>query len=159
MNKAGWNKLIRIIKRAKILDKIIKAICGEQIGSGVYRDVYLLKQDPKYVVKIERDMSSGTFANATEWRNYIDNRDWNLVKGWLAPCEMINETGVLLIQKRVSWEGKRRKDYPKYIPDVFTDTKLMNFGWIGKKFVCCDYSLLLLGTKGKMKYAKWWGSL
>jgi hypothetical protein len=153
------SELILIIKRAKTLEKIIKSICDEQIGTGVYRDVYVLKQNPKYVVKVERDMSKGSFANAMEWRNYIDNKDWNLLKEWLAPCELINETGEILIQKRVSWEGKCRKDLPKYIPDVFTDTKIMNFGWIGKKFVCCDYSSLLLGTKGKMKHAKWWGSL
>lgn len=63
-----------------------------------------------------------------------------------------------MIQKRV--EHRKRKDYPKYIPAVFTDTKLKNFGWIGDRFVCCDYSYLpfTLG-KYKMKYAKWWGSL
>jgi predicted Rdx family selenoprotein len=159
MTAKEQNKIIRIIKRAKTLNRIVKAICAEKIGEGVFRDVYVLKQNPKYVVKVERDMSKAIFANASEWRNYCNNRDWKLVKGWLAPCEMINETGELLIQKRVSWEGKRRKDYPKYIPDIFTDTKLTNFGWIGKKFVCCDYSFFVLGTKGKMRFAKWWGSL
>jgi hypothetical protein len=61
-------------------------------------------------------MSQGIFANATEMRNYSDNRDWNLLKGWLAPCELINETGELLIQKRVSWEGKTQKRLPQIYP-------------------------------------------
>lgn len=136
----------------------IKFLCGEQIGEGLYRDVYVLKQNPNYVVKVEADPSRTTFANVTEWRNYIDNKDWKFLALWLASCEAINETGQILIQERVNWNNKKRKDYPKYIPSVFTDLKLKNFGWIGDRFVCCDYSMFVLGEV-KMKYAKWWGTL
>jgi hypothetical protein len=139
----------------------IKRICGELIGEGSFRNVYVLKLDPRFVVKVERDMSRSDYSNATEWRNYINNKDWTYLKDWLAPCELISESGQLMVQQRVNWDGKRRKDYPKYIPHVFTDTKLKNFGWIGDRFVCCDYSYLKIMIKSDkdMKYAKWFGSL
>ncbi len=142
--------------KGKKVNQTIKLICGDKIGSGAHRDVYILKQNPEYVVKIERDMSNGNFANVTEWRNYIDNKYWTWFEQWLAPCEMINETGQILIQRRVV--PGRRKDYPKYIPKRFTDLKITNFGWIGDRFVCCDYSYLmeLMERGNKLKYAKWW---
>lgn len=142
----------------KTFKQQVNFLCGEKIGEGLYRDVYVLKQNPKYVVKVETDPSRTTFANVTEWRNYINNKDWTFLEKWLASCEAINETGQILIQERVSWDGKKRKDYPKYIPSIFTDLKLKNFGWIGDRFVCCDYSMFVLGQV-KMKYAKWWGTL
>ncbi|WP_287059492.1 hypothetical protein, partial [Algoriphagus sp.] len=49
------------------IPQIIEKICGELIGKGTYRDVYELKANPRYVVKIERDMSTGRFCNATEY--------------------------------------------------------------------------------------------
>lgn len=149
---------MKLALRGKTIAQIIKFNCGEKIGEGVHRDVYELKTNPEYVVKIERDPSTGDFANVTEWRNYINNKDWKFLGQWLAPCELINETGQVMIQRRV--EHRRRKDYPKYIPSVFTDLKLRNFGWIGDRFVCCDYSFMpfTLG-KNKMKYVKWWGTL
>jgi len=130
----------------------------------MYRDVYALKKFPDYVVKIERDMTQAMFANATEWRNYINNRYWGFVNDWMAPCISINHTGSLMVQRRVYWEGRRRKDYPKYVPAVFTDLKLRNFGWTSDdQFVCCDYSYMVVFPvavgKKKMRYAKWWGTL
>lgn len=143
------------------INQIKKRLCGDLIGQGLYRDVYVLKQYPDFVVKIEVDMSKGTFANVTEWRNYINNKEWKWFSKWLAPCVLIDTTGKVLIQKRV--RHRRRKDYPKYLPALFTDLKLSNFGWIGDNFVCCDYSFfpiyfLKVGSS-KMKVAKWWGSL
>lgn len=147
-------KAISDLCAGKKLNHIVKSICGEKIGSGLYRDVYVLKQNPKYVVKIERDMSTGVFANATEWRNYIDNLEWNWFSKWLAPCEMITETGQVLIQQRVCFH-KERKFYPNHIPALFTDIKVGNFGWIADRFVCCDYSFLLNKVGNKMRTAKW----
>ena len=141
--------------RGKSIGRIIKTCCGEKIGSGSCRDVYAFKQYPEYVIKIERDPSGGDFANVCEWKNWVNHRQWNLIGEWLAPCIAINETGQVLVQRRV--RPGRRKDYPKYIPVLLTDLKLENFGWIGKKFVCCDYPMLIMPEpKKKMKYAKWW---
>ena len=138
-----------------------KKYCGKLINKGCYRTVYELKKNPNYVVKIERDMLHGTFANVTEWRNYIDYKEWDYLGPWLAPCEGISTDGKILIQKRVY--HKKRKDYPKYIPAIFSDLKLANFGWIDDHFVCCDYSYFPIYSiaigKSKMKYAKWWGTL
>lgn len=142
----------------KTIKQLVKYVCGEKIGSGLNRDVYILKDNPNFVVKIERDMSKATFANATEWRNYIDNRDWIYVRDYFAPCLCINENSQVLVQQRIT--HKPRKFYPKYIPGIFTDLKVSNFGWIGKQFVCCDYSFLRFHTVRKnnlMIYAKWWG--
>lgn len=158
MTKKVSLKEINKLMSGKNLNGIVKSVCGELIGRGLYRDVYVLKQNPKYVVKIERDPTTATFANVTEWRNYINNKGWDFLAEWLAPCEMINETGQVMIQRRV--EHRKRKDYPTHVPIFFTDLKLTNFGWIGEQFVCCDYSFLILAAvakgKNKMKYAKWW---
>lgn len=162
MKKFNKKEFSRLIVGKKIM-QIRNVVCGEFLGGGMFRDVHVYKQNPNYVVKIERDPSRGQFANATEWRHYIDNREWKFLSEWLAPCELITETGQVLIQRRI--EHRRRKEYPKYIPCMFTDTKLRNFGWITgtDKFVCCDYTYIPLafvkvGGK-KMKYAKWWGTL
>lgn len=149
---------IKQFYKCKSVSQVKKKLCGKLLGSGLYRDVYECKINPKYVIKIERDPSLAAFANVTEWRNYQNNLEWRFINSWLAPCILINETGQVLIQERVSTEGKRRKDYPKYVPSLFTDLKLKNFGWIGDRFVCCDYSYML-NSEPKMKYAKWWGSL
>lgn len=154
--KFNHKKLIPLIQN-KTLKQVIKNACGEKIGSGLFRDVYVLKHNPEYVVKIERDMSQAGFVNAMEWRNYIQHRDWTLLAPFVAPCEIINEKGNILIQRR-AYAG-RRKDYPKYIPAVFTDLKLSNFGWIEGQFVCFDYAYLKISINKTMQYAKWWGTL
>lgn len=142
---------------------IQKSICGELLGRGVYRDVYVLKFNPEFVVKIERDPGTGQFANVTEWRNYNDFKDWDLLKDWLAPIELISETGQVMIQRRVSLEGKRKKDFPAKIPWPFSDLKYKNFGWLNGRFVCCDYSWFRYPTRkpkeGDLVTAKWWGTI
>lgn len=151
------DQIIKICK-GKELPEIRRALCGKKIGEGAYRRVYVLKQNKEFVIKIEKNYSNGDFANVMEWRNWVNNRDWKFLGPWLAPCEMINETGTILIQRRVY--HRRRKDYPTHIPVFLTDTKLQNFGWIGEQFVCCDYAFLPLSITGKsMKRARWWGTL
>lgn len=155
--KLNHNKIIKIIS-GKTVNQVKKLICGEQLGEGLYRDVYVLKQDANYVVKIERSMAACDFANATEFRNYINNKELKSFSQWLAPCELISQTGQVMIQRRVS-HGKR-KDYPKKIPAYFTDLKLKNFGFINDKFVCCDYSFLVFPDGSfKMRQAKWWNTV
>jgi len=144
----------------KTVNSIHKKMCGELIGQGLYRDVYILKQNPAFVVKIERDMTGGNFANAMEWRNYINNKEWKFLADYLAECIAITQTGQVMIQRRV--EHRSKKEYPKMIPAMFTDTKYKNFGWTGAgKFVCCDYSFIPFFTikvgHNSMKKAKWWG--
>ena len=128
MTKLKTKELIEQMQNISMV-QLKKRICGEQIGKGTYRDVYVLKSNPDYVVKIERNMSTAAFVNVTEWHNYINNQEWKWLSEWLAPCEIISTNGQIMIQQRV--EHRKRKDYPKYVPAIFTDLKLKNFGWIG----------------------------
>lgn len=157
-------KGIHLLMDKKTVNQVVRKLCGELLGKGLYRDVYVFKQFPDCVIKIERDMNTGIFANVAEWRNYNNNYGWDFLGKWLAPCVTINQTGQVMVQERVNWDGKKRKDYPKYIPAMLTDLKLKNFGWIKDQFVCCDYSympvcVININTKARMKYAKWWGTL
>lgn len=139
MNTVQITKLIG----GKSVKQVVKSICGEKLSHGCYRDVYVLKSNPDYVIKIERDMTKAMFANVTEWRNYIENKDWEKFGHWLAPCEMINETGQIMIQRRVErWVDNPKKRFPGKIPSLFSDRKKNNFGWIGDQLVCFDYSWL-----------------
>jgi hypothetical protein len=131
----------------------IKKFCGDQIGYGAYRDVYVFKHDPKYVVKIERDMKTGVFANVREWTIWEDNKDWIQLGPWLAPCLIILDTGQIMIQARA--EFRDRKMYPKKVPSVLTDRKYKNFGWVRGRFCCIDYGMLIQ-VPFKMVNAKWW---
>ena len=142
--------------KKKSLNQVVRLICGEKIGSGLYRDVYVLKGYPEYVVKVEVDPSTGTFANVLEWNNYLMHGPWIFLGPWLAGCVAINETGRVLIQQRIEHRGP----YPGKIPRMFTDLKRANFGYIGERFVCCDYSFLVLPKfPTQMQKARWWGRM
>lgn len=143
-------------KGTKTVATAQKQLCGSFLGSGAYRDVYIFKPDDRFVIKIERDISRGNFANVCEWRNYINNKDWVSFCKWLAPCEAITPDGRILLQ----WRVQREIDdipvkYPAKIPSLFTDTKRANFGMLNGRLVCCDYSFLV-SCDFKMKKAKWW---
>ena len=140
------NSIVKLLK-GKTVAQVKKQLCGELLGSGVYRDVYVFKQSPQHVIKIERDMSTANFTNVTEWRNYIDLREWKSFSKYLAPCEAISQTGQILVQQRI--RHGQKNEYPKQIPAYFTDIKRSNYGWIGTQFVCCDYPMLLSVTKSK----------
>lgn len=124
---------------------------GELLGKGCYREVSVFKFNPEYVIKFEFGNERGMFCNVAEWRNFINAKETPLEK-WLAPCEFINETGQLLIQKRVEFNDK----FPDKIPWQFTDVHAKNFGWIGKQFVCCDYPWLRTGYHPKFRTVKKW---
>lgn len=147
-----------LLRAPKTKSAFKKKYCGKKIGTGLYRDVYIFRPDDRYVVKIEKSMATAIFANVTEWRNYINNMSWKRFAKWLAPCEAISKSGEILIQQRVTRivDGGK-KEYPSKIPSLFTDTKYFNFGWIGRNFVCFDYSFLV-STDFRMKRVKWWGN-
>jgi len=132
-----------------------KDVAGKLIDYGVHRDVYECKVDSRFVVKIERDMSTGDFANVCEWRNWINNKDWKDLAKWLAPCEIISEDGKLLIQRRVNFYKNRK--YPERIPTIFTDLKKENYGWIGKQLVCVDYAFFRMDFNDlRLRKVAWW---
>lgn len=155
----GFIQVMKILRSTKNIRKLKAQLCGEKLGAGTFRDTYVLAHNPKYVVKIERDMSEGYFANVTEFRNFIEYRDWTFVNKWMAPCLFISNNGQVLIQRRANWDGKKRKDYPKQVPVVFTDTKISNCGWVCDQFVFIDYSFMIVNAGRKWKTAKWFGSI
>lgn len=130
-------------------------LCGELLDYGIHRDVYLSKHDSRYVIKIERDMSEGAFANVCEWRTWINNKDWKDLSKWLARSYLITEKGNLLVQQRVYFYKSR--EYPEKIPSLFTDLKKSNYGWVGNQLKCCDYASLLMNNHSlRLKKANWW---
>lgn len=146
------NKALDAVEHLSLRTKI-RHLCAEQLGSGQYRDVFVLKQDRRFVVKIERDFSTGEFANASEWRNYINNRDDWFIRGWLAPIAQVTLNSQILVMRRARHGAI--ETYPRYIPAWLTDCKRTNYGFIGSRFVCCDYSFLTRESR-RMKRARWW---
>lgn len=104
----------------------------KRLGYGAFRQVFVINEN--YVFKIETD---------GDWMNIMEAKLWNFVKytpdlaKWFAPVRFISEDGKILIMDKVD---VNKKKYPKKIPAFFTDLKMSNFGWIGDRFVCCDYS-------------------
>jgi hypothetical protein len=114
----------------------LRFICGDKISEGQYRAVFDCDLFKGYVVKV----SYTPFANITEFEV------WQAVKGtphakWFAPCLNISPCGHFLIQKKVRAISDKDK-LPKKLPNVFTDIKKTNFGFIGKQLVCHDYQML-----------------
>lgn len=146
-------------KIRKLLGDITKArkfpgeILGEHIGDGVFRNVYALKQDPRYVVKIDREPQSRSFCNALEFRNYIDHKEWTQLGPWLCPCVAITIDGYVMIQERAERDARK---LPAKIPSLFVDKKRDNWGWARDgRPVCFDYPFLVLGEKFKLVRVTW----
>lgn len=133
----------------------IRYDCGKLISQGLNRDVYECKHDPNWVVKIQRTQN---FDNVIEWRLWNAFYDGTNYNEHLADCLTISESGLVLFQKRVTHGNI--EDYPKKVPAYFTDFKIQNYGWIGERFVCCDYSNCLDMMTGivpdRLKKADWW---
>jgi hypothetical protein len=132
----------------------VRELCGARLGWGVHREVFELAACPsRWVVKVERDMSAGAFANALEWRNYVELGGDPVVGPWLAPVAGIDETGRVLLQRRV--RHLPLAEMPPRVPSWLTDLKTTNFGRLEGRVVCCDYSSLLR-VPLRMKRARWW---
>lgn len=112
-------------------------LCGDRIGQGSAREVFVLRTNPEYVVKIET--AGGSFQNVAEWEI------WSFVNGgplqkWFAPCEMISNCGVMLVQRRV--KPLRDHELPKKLPEFLCDLKPENYGLFNGNFVCNDYGTM-----------------
>lgn len=136
------------------LRKWVKRHCGELLNWGVHRQVYVYRYDPRFVVKIEPDPSWGNFANASEWRNWVDNQDDQILGPFLCPIHSISETGQIMLMVRAKFPP--HDTYPPRVHSAFTDLKYANYGFIGKRFVCVDYAYLLPIRGNRFKRAKWW---
>lgn len=126
---------------------------GDLVGSGLSRQVYLLRSHPDLVLKVEKH--DGRFQNVLEWLTWNRVR-YTQFRYHFAPCYRISNDGALLLMHRTQITDV----YPVHIPNFFTDLKRSNFGEIDGKFVCHDYGTHLLMEKGmrrQMRNAEWWG--
>lgn len=129
-------------------------ICGEPLGFGIARQVFVLGTDPTKVVKVE--IAAGSFQNVIEWQTWNDLRETQYAK-YLAPCHHISPCGIVLIQSRVGPLTARHERQP--LPSFLTDFKRSNYGVLDRRVVCCDYGTNLLLNHGafasRMRKPKW----
>lgn len=131
-----------------------KFFCGELLNWGATREVFVLKQDSDYVVKIQH---KDGLDNAWEYLIWNEIKYCTTIRHWFAPVIGINMTATVLVQRRAIFP--RHREYPKYVPSFFCDLKLQNFGLIDGHLACVDYGCLhvskIMDDK-KLRYAKWW---
>ena len=119
-------------------------ICGEHIGTGAHRKVYVFKYNPDWVVKVARESmgqlmrSKGTPRNGVS-SNRKEMEVWRISdkkfrKDWFAPAIWISEKGDILLMQRGERRGRKGKR-----PKWFKDGGAKNWVTINKKTVICDY--------------------
>lgn len=153
-NTSKWGFAISSILDNKIVSlEFASYFLGEFLGNGVSRYVFALRQNPKWVIKIDcSDMNA----------NVLEHSIWQAIQHipvskWFAPVKDISRCGRIMMQRRVQTDISSQK-YPNKIPSFFTDTKFENWGIMDKRFVCCDYAgvtLNMLGDK-KLVTPEWW---
>lgn len=147
MNIGDWPKSVQV--------DFADLFCGEKLGNGIGRQVYVLATDATKVIKVET--SSQSFQNVIEWET------WNDLKGtdyaaFLAPCHFISPCGIVLIQSRVEKLTPQREKVR--LPSFLTDFKRSNYGLLKNRVVCCDYGTNLLASHGafasRLRKPDWW---
>lgn len=137
-------------------NSLLQLFCGDQIGSGSFRRVYKLNQDPTLCVKVE--------YSGTEFCNITEMQVWRAVKGtplaiYFAPCIEIDGYGIALIQKRCrpfESEDEFNKAVKRYwngkVPEFFDDVHYGNFGILvedtAERLVCMDYGFNHFAKRG-----------
>lgn len=117
-----------------LLGDLTDFFIGDSIGHGCSRSVYEYRIDPRFVVKIDR---TNLFNNVAEWDIWHSLKDTEHGK-FLAPCLSISSCGRVMLQRRT--RPVKFAQLPKEIPSFFFDTKLQNWGKLGKNIVCHDYA-------------------
>jgi|SRR5581483_2835676 len=112
---------------------LLKLFLGEKIGSGQFRDVYLLNIDESKVVKVEKGVSYENFGEYDVWQN-VQHTKWGR---WFAPVLWFSNYGSCLIQPRCAPLPATGR--PKRLPDFFADIKSDNWGLLNGRVVCFDY--------------------
>lgn len=136
-------------------DEVLHFFSGELIGVGANRRVFVNAMNTDTVIKFE--YTDRTFMNIFEWDVYHNLPEQYLP--YFAKPIRISNNGRMLIQEKTL----PPLNYPEYIPAIFGDTKLTNFGvTLDGRFVCHDYGNIhlfvpnVLTEKVKFKKAKWW---
>lgn len=131
-------------------------ILGEKLGTGIHRDVYVLKTDESKVVKVARDNYDSRAVNLIEYRLYWEGIFETPLEKWFAKVFSVSECGKYLIQERT--EPARKDELPDKVPSCMTDLKKENFGYNkDKKIVCIDYGCLNVfrDISYKLKKSNW----
>lgn len=113
---------------------------GEQLGKGIYRDVYALRNSNLYVLKVSN--CPGDFSNVREWEIYDFLRNTTTCD-LLAPCHAISDDSHFLLQSRTTPLGPK-PNLPAKVPYWMSDFKLANWGKLKNKVVCHDYASCLV---------------
>lgn len=132
-----------------------KLVCGERLGGGVGREVYACRLDPNVVLKFERENRS--FQNVLEWEFWQANEHAPETSKWLAPCRMISDCGIVLVQERTT-PIHNFTELPVMIPSWATDLKAQNWGWLRGRPVAHDYgyTTAMSVSSKRLKRAEWW---
>ena len=130
-------------------------LLGQVLGLGIHRKVGVYKLDPTLVIKCALECPNINVLEEEVWQAV---KDTNIAK-WFAPCVDISPCGIFLLQKRA--ETRPKSEYPKLVPNFFTDLKYSNYGWINGQLVCVDYASVISTSlthkwSGKLKKADWW---
>lgn len=115
-------------------EDLMNLLCGGLLGEGLYRKVFVCRQDASMVVKYEKPNSR--CCNRVEMEMWAEMQDHVLGK-WLAPCVAVSPDGTWLIQMRT--EPLQLAQLPDKIPRIFCDTKINNWGMYDGRIVCHDY--------------------
>lgn len=135
-------------------DVITSLLCGEFLGKGAYREVYVHRYDDTKVVKIHYHPFVPPVENMKEWELFhlLSAQESPLLK-WLAPLHDISSTRDVIIQSRT--EPIRRSEIPKKVPAFLTsDACQQNMGWFDGRVVFHDY-----GCESSHRYVKFDGRL
>ncbi len=148
------DQILRKLEKVSYADIniFVKKVCGEYIGNGRFRDVYDLKMDNRYVVKIEKFPEQGYFCNVTEYRNFIESKN-TPVRKWLCPVLFISRNGRISVMRKAKF--KTKDQYPKKLPSFLADIHAGNFAFIGRQFVCTDYAWFKWNHSMKLRKVKW----
>jgi len=147
-----------------VLRDFAHLFCGEHLGGGIGRQVYVLLTDPTKVVKIETQAYS--FQNALEWSTWKELSETKLSQ-YLAPCHFISPCGMALIQSRVQplpTAAEEKAAGTNVLKDVrlprfLTDFKRGNYGILDGRVVACDYGTHLAigyGATRHLRKPDWW---
>lgn len=144
---------MRVTDDPAVFRDAFNMFCGGEIGSGIHRTVFECKVRPDLVVKVENQVYRD-FANVKEMKFWCDNRDYEKVAKWLAPCEFLSPDGRILLQRRADPLGSSEK-LPSMVPSFLGDLKRDNFGRIDGRLVCVDYAITIIDPGIKLKKAGW----
>lgn len=137
----------------------IRFICGEFLGRGLNREVFVYRGNDAFVIKVE---TNGTdyFQNVMEYNFWDEVRNAPDMLKWIAPCARISPHGNFLIQERTTPVTLKElnKKLPK-VPAYLSDLKEKNWGKLGNgRIVCHDYGThrAVAVCSKKMVKAHWW---